>query len=333
MNTPRAGRPRAAARLLAAAVLAVSMPAPGAARQLVELFPGYGNPNTLVISGRVFDAPRATRWGAGLAASRLAKPLGALVHLVRRGPGDRPVVVRAGGVAAEARPGPGGSFRVELPAAAGVQWSGEVKVTAVSGAGEACEGAAYVPNPAAKTGVISTFEETIAPGEGRGRYDGAAAPAVPGMPGLYARLAADEERRLRPVCYVAARAGAAGAPTVGFLSVHRFPPGPLLLMKPGPPGAAPPPAAAVYDHLLSSIQDLLAAWPEKKFVLFGAAGREDPDIFRCIAARYRARIRGVYLRRGGPRDAAREGAYPGFFFFDTAEEAANDLARKGLLRD
>lgn len=331
MATFRAHRTRAACA--AACILAAPAFALGAERPLVELFPGYGTPRTLHVSGRVCEAPGGGGWSLGALAAGAAKPF---TTLLGRSAGGETVAVRAGAVSAKAAAGPGGSFSVELPAAPDAPWEGQVKVTAVSSAGEEFEGAAYVPSPSSRTGVISSIDGTILMGAlgGPEGGDGAAAPPVPGMAELYARLASGTGKRSRPVCYVAAIPESAGARAVGFLSVNRFPPGPVLLMKPEPPGGAQAPAAArALDHALASIQDLLAAWPEKKFVLFGAAGRDDPDVYRCIVARYRARIRGVYLRRNGPRDPARERGYPGFVFFDTAEEAAKDLARKGLISD
>lgn len=330
MATSRAHLTRAAC-VLSAALLSASPPASGAERPFVELFPGYGTPRTLRVSGRICEAPGGGAWGLGSFAAGVAKPFTALLG---GSAGGETVTVRAGAVSAKAVTGPGGSFSVALPAAPGAPWAGQVRVTAVSGAGEEFEGAAYVPSPSSKIGLISSIDDTILMGSlgGAAGGDGAAAPPVPGMAELYARFAAGSGKRSRPVCYVAALPEAAGARAVGFLSVNRFPPGPVLLMKPERPGGAPAPAAArAMDHALASIQELLSAWPEKKFVLFGAAGQDDPDICRCIAARYRARIRGVYLRRNGPRDPARERAYPGFVFFDAAEEAAKDLARKGII--
>ena len=329
----------AAMRLLAAAILAVPVCAAGAGQPLIEIFPGYGNPRTLWMSGRVYEAPRGSSWGFGSAASGIAKPFGALERLFRGAAEGEVVSIRAGAVRAHARTG-GGHFEAVLQAAPGAPWGGAVRVTAVSSANEEFNGTAYVPSPGSKTGLISAIDDTLtmppladaraavkdAPGG-----DGSPDRPVPGMALLYARFAGGVAKKSRPVCYIAASPDALSARIAGFLSINRFPPGPLMLMRPEQSGPAPAPSPQrVYDHTLTAIQNILAAWPEKKFVLFGG-GQEDPDIYRCIAVQYRTRIRGVYLRRNGEKDPAREKAYPGFVFFDTAEEAGKDLARKGII--
>lgn len=314
-------------RAAAAAFLVAPACARGAGQSIVEIFPGYGNPRTLWVSGRVCEAPRGGWWG-----------LGALANIFPGSVEGGDVTLRAGAVRAKARAGGGGYFSSSLQAAPGMPWAGAVKVSAVSAGNEEFHGTAYVPSPTSRTGLISGIEETImttpaAPGDASGG-DGPAGRPVPGMAELYTRFAAWGTKRARPVCYVSAFPDPLTAGTAGFLSINRFPPGPLMLMRPGEPGAgAAPVPLRVYDHTLTAIQNALAAWPEKKFVLFGCAGGDDPEIYRCIAVQYRTRIRGVYLRRSGGRDPERERGYPGFVFFDAAEEVAKDLARKGIIAE
>ncbi|MEI6634584.1 MAG: App1 family protein [Chlamydiota bacterium] len=329
-------------RLLAAAILAAPVCAAGAGQPLIEIFPGYGNPQTLWVSGRVYEAPHGSSWSFGSAASGIANPFGALERLFRGSAGEEVVSIRAGAVRAHARTG-GGYFDAVLRAAPGAPWGGAVRVTAVSSANEEFDGTAYVPSPDSNTELITAIDDTLtmaAPADARAAVkdapegDGQPDRPVPGMAQLYARFAGGAAKKSRPVCYIAASPDTLSARIAGFLSINRFPPGPLMLMRPEQPGTAPAPSPQrVYDHTLTAIQNILAAWPEKKFVLFGGGGKEDPDIYRCIAEQYRTRIRGVYLRRSGDKDPAREKAYPGFVFFDTAEEAEKDLARKGIISD
>jgi len=88
-----------------------------------------------------------------------------------------------------------------------------------------------------------------------------------------------------------------------FLSIHRMPPGPLLLRDLGiaRPKAPPPPgitgsAAIHFGHKLHEIADLLTTYPALPFVLLGDSGQEDARIYREVVRRFPGRIRAIYIR-------------------------------------
>lgn len=314
------------------AALLFAAPACAGGGILIELFPGHGTPRQLFVRGRVYEEP-SLFGGASWA-------LGAFGDLFSHAGEREAVTIRAGAVRVEARTNDRGYFHAALPAPPGAPWAGEVRVEAVSARSGASRGAAYVPSSSSTIGLISSIDGTIASAdrgtpsrEGAFRRDDAPA-AVPGMAVLYAAFAEDRAKGPRPVCYFSALPDVLSPRVVGFLAMYRFPPGPVMLAEAAPLGSPPGPSPqAVYDHALGAIGEFLDTWPEKEFVLFGDGEGEDPAIYRCIAARYRARIRGVYIRRAGGRDPAQERGCPGFVFFDSAAEAARDLARKGMITE
>lgn len=328
---------------IAAALLVAPACAGGAGGTMIEIFPGYGNPRLLHVSGKAHETPGGTWWGLGSAVSGISKSLSSLAHPFRDAERGELVTLQAGAVRTKARTGDGGYFDAVLPAAPGAPWEGAVGVKAVSIENEEFHGTAYVPSRDSKTGLISDIDNTVkmtSVADTRAfvkdalRGDETTDRPVPGMAQLYAKFAQSGTERSRAVCYVSASPDALAARIAGFLSINQFPPGPLMLPKLGLPGDARTPSPQlVYDHKITAIQDILAAWPEKKFVLFGDSGQEDPEIYRCIAAQYPSRVRGIYIRRAGEKDPAKEKECQGCVFFDSAEEAEKDLVRKGIISD
>lgn len=310
---------------------------------MVEIFPGYGNPRELRVSGRAFEG-RPPSWNRlGSSAFGLLRAAGTLMHLLRDSEEGETVFLRAGEAEAEAVTGRGGYFSCVLPAASGASWSGAVKVTARRYGGDEFRGVVYVPDPRSRTALVSDIDDTVkmtgVADKGKVVRDALTGSAstdrpVPGMAHIYTKFARIGLKGERPVCYLSATPDALSARTAGFLSINGFPPGPLLLMRLDlPDDAVRVSPGMVYDHKITAIQNLLAVWPEKGFVFLGDDGQDDPAIYSCIAAQYPRRVRGIYLRRTGPRDPAREKEYPGCVFFSTADELGRDLSRKGILLD
>ena len=88
-----------------------------------------------------------------------------------------------------------------------------------------------------------------------------------------------------------------------FMSIHKMPPGPLLLRDLGiaQPKTTPPPgvvgsAAIHFAHKLHEIEDLLTTYPHLPFVLLGDSGQEDARIYREVVRRHPGRIRAIYIR-------------------------------------
>ena len=88
-----------------------------------------------------------------------------------------------------------------------------------------------------------------------------------------------------------------------FLSIHKLPPGPLLLrdLSIARPKTTPPPgvvgsAAIHFAHKLHEIDDLLTTYPHLPFVLLGDSGQEDTRIYREVVRRHPGRILTIYIR-------------------------------------
>ena len=84
---------------------------------------------------------------------------------------------------------------------------------------------------------------------------------------------------------------------VDFMDHHQLPRGPLLLRDIGLS------EAPALDHKSTAVQQLLDTYPELPFVLIGDSGERDPDIYLATAAKYPGRIRAIYIRDLGGRQA------------------------------
>jgi phosphatidate phosphatase APP1 len=88
---------------------------------------------------------------------------------------------------------------------------------------------------------------------------------------------------------------------VDFMDHHGLPRGPLLLRDIGLREAPP------LDHKSAAVRELMETYADLPFVLIGDSGERDPDIYLATAALYPGRVRAIYIRDLGGRDAeARE---------------------------
>ncbi len=131
--------------------------------------------------------------------------------------------------------------------------------------------------------------------------------AVPGMAAAYARLAEADA----VFHYVSSSPWQLYPPLAAFLDQAGFPRGSFHLrdfrLK----------DESFFNLFKSSqvtkppvIEGLLAAYPQRRFVLIGDSGEVDPEIYGEIARRHPARIAAIYIRRvtPGDRNAERYGA-------------------------
>jgi phosphatidate phosphatase APP1 len=88
---------------------------------------------------------------------------------------------------------------------------------------------------------------------------------------------------------------------VDFMDYHELPRGPLLLRDVGLREAPP------IDHKTAAVNRLLETYPSLPFILIGDSGERDPDIYLETAARYPGRVRAIYIRDLGGRNAAKSG--------------------------
>ena len=87
-----------------------------------------------------------------------------------------------------------------------------------------------------------------------------------------------------------------------FIADHGFPEGPLLLrdLDPRPKTFIP----TGVQHKLEYAEQLMADFPDMKFILIGDDGQKDPTTYATIARRYPGRVLAIGIRQLSPREAA-----------------------------
>ena len=87
-----------------------------------------------------------------------------------------------------------------------------------------------------------------------------------------------------------------------FIANHGFPEGPLLLrdLDPRPKTFIP----SGVQHKLEYAEQLMADFPDMKFILIGDDGQRDPTTYATIARRYPGRVLAIGIRQLSPREVA-----------------------------
>ena len=87
-----------------------------------------------------------------------------------------------------------------------------------------------------------------------------------------------------------------------FIADHGFPEGPLLLrdLDPRPKTFIP----SGVQHKLEYAEQLMADFPDMKFILIGDDGQKDPTTYATIARRYPGRVLAIGIRQLSPREAS-----------------------------
>ena len=87
-----------------------------------------------------------------------------------------------------------------------------------------------------------------------------------------------------------------------FISYHGFPEGPLLLrdLDPRPKTFVP----SGPQHKLEFAEQLMADFPDMRFILIGDDGQKDPTTYATIARRYPGRVLAICIRQLTPREVA-----------------------------
>lgn len=85
-----------------------------------------------------------------------------------------------------------------------------------------------------------------------------------------------------------------------FITNHGFPEGPLLLrdLDPRPKTFIP----SGVQHKLEYAEQLMADFPDMKFILIGDDGQKDPTTYATIARRYPGRVLAIGIRQLSPRE-------------------------------
>lgn len=161
----------------------------------------------------------------------------------------------------------------------------------------------------ARIGVISDVDDTImvtqAPSVWKAAYNllllnpKKRAP-VPGMNVLFNRLA--DVLPDAPFFYLSTSPWNVESSIRHFIADHGYPEGPLLLrdLDPRPKTFIP----SGVQHKLEFAEQLMADFPDMKFVLIGDDGQKDPTTYATIAKRYPGRVIAIGIRQLSPRESS-----------------------------
>ena len=161
----------------------------------------------------------------------------------------------------------------------------------------------------AKVGIISDVDDTImitqAPVLWKAAWnllflDPEKKASVPGMSVLFTKLA--DLFPDAPFFYLSTSPWNVESSIRHFIANHGFPEGPLLLrdLDPRPKTFIP----SGVQHKLEYAEQLMADFPDMKFILIGDDGQRDPTTYATIARRYPGRVLAIGIRQLSPREVA-----------------------------
>ncbi|MFI2104628.1 App1 family protein [Isoptericola sp. NPDC019693] len=285
---------------------------------------GYGTPRDVRVLGRVLLVP----------PSRARGPLSPIRHADRRplrsyltlpSPGE-PVRVTVGGAVVDVATDRAGYVDVEValpPDAPLTPGRHDATLTALRAGTDAGPGAASVVAPVvapvqvvgddATFGVVSDIDDTTmvtaVPRPFVAAWNtfvtrASARRPVPGMPELYRRIAAEHPDA--PFVYLSNGAWNTAGTLARFLDRHGFPPGPLLLTDWGPTQTGW--FRSGPQHKGESLDRLMTAFPQVRWLLLGDAGQLDEDVYVRASARWPGRVVAIAIRQvDGARPRASRG--------------------------
>ncbi|MBW3089359.1 App1 family protein [Bifidobacterium miconisargentati] len=166
----------------------------------------------------------------------------------------------------------------------------------------------YTIPASAKVGIISDVDDTImitqAPVFWKAAYnllllDPKKKASVPGMSVLFARIA--DLFPGAPFFYLSTSPWNVESSIRNFITDHGFPEGPLLLrdLDPRPKTFVP----TGPQHKLEFAEQLMADFPDMKFILVGDDGQKDPTTYATIARRYPGRVLAIAIRQLSPKES------------------------------
>ena len=167
----------------------------------------------------------------------------------------------------------------------------------------------YTIPASAKVGIISDVDDTImitqAPVLWKAAYNllflnPKKKASVPGMSVLFTRIA--DLFPGAPFFYLSTSPWNVESSIRNFITDHGFPEGPLLLrdLDPRPKTFVP----SGPQHKLEFAEQLMADFPDMKFILVGDDGQKDPTTYATIAHRYPGRVLAIAIRQLSPKESS-----------------------------
>jgi len=274
-------------------------------------FLGHGSPHRIRVSARVMlgrreaDAPAVAVPGAPepTARSRRAVLRASLARFLTVEVRGAHVTVTVNGVATQLRADREGHLDVELDVAGLAPGWHEVGMALPDGTTVSAQ--VMVVDPQARVGLVSDVDDTILEtGISRGLallratlltevHDRS---PLPGAAALYQAFAERPGEPQRPVFYVSTSPWNLHEMLLEFISLRRFPLGPLQLTDWGPSADGLLRISAT-AHKTGLVRRMLEDHPQLRLVLIGDSGQHDPEIYAALAKAHPDRIAAVYIRR------------------------------------
>ncbi|QAY69576.1 App1 family protein [Xylanimonas protaetiae] len=264
----------------------------------IEPYTGFGTPRRVRVLGRVLLGPQ--RLGRG---PRQPVQRGFRSFLAMPAPGHR-VVVTVGSTTVETVTDRAGyvDVEVDLPPDAPLRagWQSATLRTTHTHASEVRAGLVVIGDDV-RLGVVSDIDDTamvtavpqlLVAAWNMLWVRAAARRAVRGMPELYERLATAHPDA--PFVYLSSGAWNTARTLRRFLARHGYPPGPLLLTDFGPTATGWFRSGRV--HKTTSLERLVATFPQVRWLLVGDDGQADPEIYAAAAQQHPDNVAAVAIR-------------------------------------
>ena len=127
--------------------------------------------------------------------------------------------------------------------------------------------------------------------------------AVPGVAGLYARVAAtNPQAAAAPFFYLSASPRQLHEAIAGFLEHNGFPHGALITKRVSKDRQSDP-WLDQFAYKVGKIEEILERLPQVRFILVGDDGEKDPEIYDAIRQRHPDRVEAIWIHRVNPDPA------------------------------
>jgi phosphatidate phosphatase APP1 len=288
--------------------LAAALAAPGGAlagRDAITLYPGFGDSRGVIVEGRVIEQHNGRAPGAQDGELRN------FLHNARLFKNDerkhKPVTLRLGKAEWQTTTDQEGYFRLALPPAS-VPDSGWHTLSAHTSSGDGSGDLLVLP-PENRRGLISDLDDTIVVTEvnSKARMLGntflknpAQRVAVGGMAQLYAKtMGTNPQPHAAPLIYLSASPRQLHEAIAQFLALNAFPKG-VLITKRVTDDSTSEPLIDQFAYKTRKIDEILARWPQVRFVLVGDDGERDPEIYDSVRRRFPDRVEAIWIRHVHP---------------------------------
>lgn len=274
---------------------------------MIQPYRGYGSKSQISLLGRVFRQPGSK---AIAPQGRILRDLYSFVRRVlRRGAGDRRVVLRFHGRDHRSTTDQDGYFRFRIDTDDGFPveegWN-SVSLHLDDDPAVHAKAGIYIAPSSAEFVVISDIDDTV-------MYTGVANKlkmfwrlfatgaqsrvAFPGVADFYRALHAGASGdQKNPMLYVSRGPWSIYEMLETFFQSNGIPIGPILFLRDWGLTLQRPLPRRATEHKHDLIEEMLHLYEEFPFVLIGDSGQHDPEVYADIVERHPGRVTAIYIR-------------------------------------